>query len=832
MKIMSKKSFAKMFRPSLILLVFLGVGLIIVGQSGCSHKKTNRGHLFRCDWAFEYNRTPWIGCPPDSGCDDERSCSCGLGDCSGKNCSNKGFRRHCGLNPECTAKKPCCRNLGCGMWIDPSNPNSFAGMGTGAKACGMTPFCSPMKPCCLTPLCGRTSTNSPMMLGSQGMMMEGVPGVPTTVPSVSPGMTPTSVQQKGDSKQEKPTQKPPTMAGPTGLLISQGIVPGVSTITTGGVVAAAGVSTPVGMMTPAGVQLPNGTINNQVVLRACGLHPSCNAGRPCCMTANCGNVVPIAMVSNNAVHLASALVSNTPGGVMQAGGMGVPVGGRINGMLVNPISGQPVYGMSMNGMPQVGYPPIGYTPSGYSPKYPRFDGLGMGMGMMQNQQQEQDEEEEVEENIPEESPITKSQMPVPRFHPVPSKPAFQRSQGMPVTPRSAGNTQKISSNRRRASASVAWLADDSLAHDEPDLEGFSEGRGEFFSQASINTAVKKAYLEGMSAAMEEVEAELDAKEQKRREVEMQAKVLDQAKKLQAKIDSQSQEPEAEQNEKDRLRGQELLAEQERLQQLERQEQLQARREGEQRRRERQLREEAAMLQAQKNQILQAQMLASMPQMQQPVQQAGFNTSEEKGFLASTVSFLKGSEQRPTPQTQQQAAIRMMQQQRQSAEQPDKEIALIQSAKSLGSDLVSPLNGLLGSSNKSQQRKSKTNQTNAGYSPMQQTNLSAEQQQALINMQQMQLQQIRQNNGNSRSTSLVQCPPKNVSQNKSKTYQQNGNTVKKKQLAQLDIPDSFDGDKPQRPPTGVRQNSQAKKIIEVDDFYNDSAIRQANYIDCD
>lgn len=844
-----------MFRSTLILLAFIGAGLI-VSQSGCSHKKTNRGHLFRCDWAFEYNRTPWVGCPPDSGCDDERSCGCGLGDCSGKNCSNKGFRRHCGTNPECTAKKPCCRTLGCGMWIDPSNPNSFAGMGTGTKACGMTPFCSPMKPCCLTPVCGRASMNSSLMtLGSQEMMMGGMqtmPGMPGIMsPSssgmspggisptpIQPGGTPNQKQGQPSQKQEKPGQKPPTMAGPTGLLISQGIVPGVSTITTGGIVAAAGVSTPAGTMTPVGVQLANGTINHQVVLRACGLHPGCNAGRPCGMTANCGNIVPLAMVSNNAVHLASALSNpDVPGGVVQAGGMAIPVGGRVNGMLVNPISGQPVYGLSMNGMPQVGYPPIGYTPSGYSPKYPRFDGLGLGGGMTQYPQnpQKDDSEDEEEEALADESPITKSQMPVPRFHPVPSKPAFQRSQGMPVAPRSAGTSQKISANRRRTSATVDWLAEESLAYDDYG----PESNDNLLSQSSVNAAMKKAYLEGMSAAMEEVEAELDAKERRRQEADMQAKVLDQAKKLQDKIDSRSQGPErnTEQNDDNRLQEQELLAEQERLQQLERQERLQARREAEQRRREQQLREEAAMLQAQKNQILQAQMLASVQQVQPPVQQAGYYQSGEKGFLASTVSFLKGNEQRPTAQAQQQqqqAAMRAMQQQ-QNTQQPDKEFAFIQSAKSLGNDLMSPLNGLLGAGHKNQNVNPNTKGQNAAYLQSAQNANFALDQQTMLKMQQMQLQQIKSGTGYNVNcpVPLSYCPPENVSPSKKKSSNpKSGNAAKKRSAPRKSYPElseSLKNDKPQRPPTAARQSFQAKKVIEVDDFDDDSAIQQAHYV---
>lgn len=510
------------------LFLILGgcVGMLVV-QAGCSHKKTNRGHLFRCDWAFEYNRTPWIGCPPESGCDDERGCN--IEGCKG--CSGKGFRRHCGQTPECSPKKPCCRTLGCGMWIDPSDPNSFAGLGQGIKACGLTPFCSPMKPCCLTPMCGRvTMSPQTVVLGNSAMPM------PVTRPALP---TPTPTQKKEvppapDTKQ----RKAPTVAGPNGLLISMGIVPGVSMITNGGVVVANGVATPAGVMTPSGVQLPNGTLNNQAVLKACVLHPGCTVARPCGMSPGCGGLIPIAMVSNNATMLASAM--NAPGGmggVTQAGGMygtlpgyvngnimqagGMPAGRMGTGMLVNPITGQPVSGLSMTGGPQMGYPPIGYTPTGYSPRYPRFDGLGP-------EQQAAEEEEEAAEE--EQTPFTKSEMPVPRFHPVPSKPAFQRSEGLPVAPKTSSG-RNVSSNNRHSTDSLS------------ETEHYAQAKDDSVSEQSFDAALERAYLEGMSAAMQEVEAELDAKNEQLAKKEMQAKVLKQAKQLQEKIDYRQQHQE-------------------------------------------------------------------------------------------------------------------------------------------------------------------------------------------------------------------------------------------------------------------------------------------------
>jgi hypothetical protein len=535
--------FFKMFRFSNALILLFAI-VLAFGLVGCSHKKTNRGHLFRCDWAFEYNRTPWVGCPPDSGCDDENSCNIegcekcssgkrGLLDCLKKgndqNCSceghkkNKGFRRHCGLKPECTAKNPCCRTLGCGMWIDPADPNSFAGIGNGAKACGLTPFCSPMKPCGLTPNCGRAANPNSMnqqmlMLGNNGMVL---PGIATTPSATMPSNFPTPIPSKKtietppvQSPPIQPNSKTPALAGPNGLLISMGIVPGVSTITTGGVVAAAGVTTPAGMMTPVGVKLPNGVVNNAVVIKACAGHSGCTAARPCGLTPGCGMMVPVAMVSNNAVQLASALQSSgVAGGIMQAGGI---AGVATNNRFAYPMANQPINGLTMSGFPQTGYPPIGYAPTGYS----RHNGLVAEAGLI-NTEETIDENEEEELQFEEEE--IKSSMPLPRFHPVPTKPVFQRSEGLPVTPRT-GNSKKTTVSGKTSANSKR-----------------------IFSDEALNEAMKQAYLEGMAAAMEEVEEELDirseeltAQSEELENKEMQEKILEQAQKLQVKIEKQKE----------------------------------------------------------------------------------------------------------------------------------------------------------------------------------------------------------------------------------------------------------------------------------------------------
>jgi hypothetical protein len=120
---------------------------------------------------------------------------------------------------------------------------------------------------------------------------------------------------------------------------------------------------------------------------------------------------------------------------------------------VNPRTGQPVPGLTMSGYPNMGYPPIGYAPRGYSPGYPqpqasqcgllnpygamspggemRAHGMhpgavhggavgGTAAGTPSSGKQNDEEEEEEDPQAP------TSMMPYPKFHPVPTRPVFQR----------------------------------------------------------------------------------------------------------------------------------------------------------------------------------------------------------------------------------------------------------------------------------------------------------------------------------------------------------------------------------------------------------------------
>jgi len=504
---------SEIFPPKIVIALAL---LSAIALAGCIHQKTHRGHLVRGDWAIEYNRPPWIGCPSDVDCEQEGSeCerkslfSCLKRDDDGT--SPRAFRRHCATIPACTSEVPCCRTLGCGMWVEPSDDSEV-------KVCGLTPFCFAQKPCGLTPNCGKpipphvnppilTTGNQPIpgglganVLGTNVSVLGGLGGIP-----VMRGMSPAM----------------PAAGTMPGTLVSRGIVPGASAITSGGMVAAIGVTTPAGTMTPVGVRMPNGMVSNAMVLRACVMVPHCTAANPCRQTPHCGGAVAVNLVANNAIALASALQGQgmasgvmqqgtmlPGGGVMSAGGTGFlinPMTGQLAGQLTgHPLQGQMGAGQMGTGQmmgvsPQMGQMLIDYTESGYLPGHPHY-----AMGVVEPGGAGEVPERRKEENVP---PEMRSQMPPPRFHPIPTQPTFQRSEGMPPTPPAQRTT------------------------------AMNEARG--VSEEEMEAALDRVYLEGVAAAMDEVERKLEAKRQAVARARLEERILQQAESVQQQLDEQA-----------------------------------------------------------------------------------------------------------------------------------------------------------------------------------------------------------------------------------------------------------------------------------------------------
>ena len=270
--------------------------------------------------------------------------------------------------------------------------------------------------------------------------------------------------------------------------------------------------------------MPNGAFSDAIVLRSCMMLPHCRAERPCGLTPHCGGPVATNMVADNAIALASALLGQpVGGGMMQPGTM--QAGGMQPGMM-HASGMQPgmmqAGAMQAGGMPMDGVPLIGQQ-------------LAQAMGMVGVAPAV--EAEKREEIV---RPETRSQMPVPRFHPIPTQPVFQRSDGMPITSQTPPTQRTVA---------------------------MSETRG--LSESEIEAALDLAYLEGVAAAMDEVERQLEEKRQAVATARLQERILQQAESLQQQL--------AEQERMQLLAMQQMQQErllQERQQQLEEQERMQ------------------------------------------------------------------------------------------------------------------------------------------------------------------------------------------------------------------------------------------------------------------
>ncbi|MGL4942613.1 MAG: hypothetical protein ACRC46_05415 [Thermoguttaceae bacterium] len=424
---MSHNKIGRVFVVAVLLVAF------IVSTSGCGLcKKYKRGMILRGDWAVEINRTPWVGCPADVGCDGKsgpcEDASCDepsspqkkllslfrRGDAKGETEKRHGFRIACGKRRGCRSQSPCRLSPICGSFFDMDKPN-------------------------------------PVILA---MMRNGQIPIPMDVPGVMDlvvGAGPASPSTMGGGMQAMSSLQPmsPMMANSGGLpVFANG---GIGSNANSGILAQQILATP-GTTLPPGGSLPAGgmVIAGGMVMRPCGMVPQCTAATPCRTHPQCGVLVPATMAQGNAMMLAAMpqaaslggglYPSLVAGGAAGAGtnmGMMNPLTGQMTGQmvqgvagngapygnpsLVNPVTGQVVQGMSIAGTPHASYPPIGYAAEGYSPGFQQQYVGNRGEEVTGAVAQQNDEKGDNPERVP---------MPSPRFHSVPTRPTFQRAQGM------------------------------------------------------------------------------------------------------------------------------------------------------------------------------------------------------------------------------------------------------------------------------------------------------------------------------------------------------------------------------------------------------------------
>ena len=353
--------------------------VVLIVASGCTFHQKKRGIVFRGDWAFEVNRTPWVGHPGNTdipGMEEEKK--------SKSDCINeKSSLSDSLLGPLASLKGKCrCKNCapaGGNINITSYNPtvaNTFPSPVTGAY-----------------------------------------PGTPPGALTLPPG----------------------AIVVPTGVLMPNGmILPHHLFITQPGAATYNGINPAVGQPVQ-NVQPENST--SLAVVPGQILQPSTentqnSENTPTNQTLQQPQLAAPGTTTSYMTPAVSPEVQAMA--AQQATLQGLNTS---NPMLINPAPGQVVAGLSMTGTQAPGYPPIGYAVAGYSPGYaqqvyPPLSGpLAAGMSQQQIQQQALAAGRPQTENPPEELEEPSSQrhvavMPYPRHHPMPTRPVYQRNMGM------------------------------------------------------------------------------------------------------------------------------------------------------------------------------------------------------------------------------------------------------------------------------------------------------------------------------------------------------------------------------------------------------------------
>lgn len=451
-------------------IVLLVVATLAVASSGCGLcKKYKRGMILRGDWAVEINRTPWVGCPADVGCSGaagsaDHTCGDGCGeaklpahkkllsffnrdDNKEKRETRPGFRIACGKRRGCRSQSPCRLSPLCGSFFDMNKPNPVI---LTMMRNGQLPI--PMEvPGLMELVVGGGTNGSTGGAGSGGNGGgNGAGGLAFFQPT--PAFPSASSVFGQPQFAQNPLAQLPTSA--------QLATAAQQILVTPGVVLPPGGSLPAGGMVVAG----------GAVLRPCGMLPQCTASTPCRSHPQCGVMVPAMVAQQNAAFLASAHATSLGSG----NGLGT-------GLYPSFIAGTGITGTGITGTGMAGIGTMGQQgsqgmvvaggpamTSSYATSYTAAPNEGpIGYPMMRPQDEVIDavaQKSDAAGDNPERVP-----MPSPRFHSVPTRPTFQRSQGM--------------ANRDIASRE----ADTTTSTANP----------------AANAALQRAYIRGMYAAMQQ-----------------------------------------------------------------------------------------------------------------------------------------------------------------------------------------------------------------------------------------------------------------------------------------------------------------------------------------
>ena len=432
--------------------IFVSSLMIVLFVSACSSPK--RGFVFRGDWAFEYNRTPWIGHPGNTDIPGTES-----NKTEGDKDSKKKICPVCKQEKEETSWKdillgPFAKNKEKKCLCDRLHP--------GGGITGGNPYGGNIN---------ITSYNPTVANTFPGAFGGGYPG---TVPPGSLSLPPGAVVVPNGVLLPNGTLLPqslffPQAAGVTG--VSQNAAQNIAQNTAQNGVGNTVMPTSPNAVPPQPQLVPNAinakelTPQGQVIPGQAAPNPQNGTAAP--QVPNgipAGTPPPTLQLTPNATPNSeqAALLqmqSIVPGLSGAGANLGVnaqtapmPASGSLlapaapwqnaqNPMLVNPVTNQVVPGLSMTGTQAPGYPPIGYVPTGYASGYAQPMVAPMPGGnplsaaaTAKTARNDSGEEEESDDESAEASKTAArrqtAQMPYPRFYPVPTRPAFQRSMGM------------------------------------------------------------------------------------------------------------------------------------------------------------------------------------------------------------------------------------------------------------------------------------------------------------------------------------------------------------------------------------------------------------------
>ena len=435
---------------------------ILIIATGCSAQQKKRGIVFRGDWAFEINRTPWVGHPgntdlpgtENSGTSEnkQKKTLCTRDKKSSLTDSLLGpltsFRSKCQCK-DCLASRGNGANINYTSYsYNPSIANTFPNPMTGAYPGTIPQGSLSLPPGAIVVPTGVLMPNGTLLphhlFFPQPQSAE--PNLMGTTPTGASGINPATGQPfsrqgqaTGQGGYPVTEQQFPGTQGqqPAALLPGQTIpqtfqhqtLPQTVPDTSPGQSPA--ITTPQGTpVQPSQLQLPSQVPGAPA--------PPVPALSGVVMPQTVTPEMQTAMLQNAMTQnpmLQNALVQSL---------------NASNPMLVNPAYSQVVPGLSMTGTQAPGYPPIGYAPSGYSTGYaqqmtapPIMGPMGANATQQQslaasggsiaprNTSQGKASGATGDENDDEsELPRQVASMPYPRHHPVPTRPVYQRSMGM------------------------------------------------------------------------------------------------------------------------------------------------------------------------------------------------------------------------------------------------------------------------------------------------------------------------------------------------------------------------------------------------------------------